>query len=133
MKKKTAFSKVQVAFRKSQFQISGQARQRKANLIIFKAGASVLHRTQASFWQYKLLASGGKFFGNAKKSSQPLVIHFPREKINFGGRRLNSKFAGQLQSNPFLRKIYQRPETSGSMVHFYRPVSEDVVSVSGNW
>lgn len=49
MKKKTAFSKVQVAFRKSQFQISGQARQRKANLIIFKAGASVLHRTQASF------------------------------------------------------------------------------------
>ena len=40
------------------------------------------------------------------------------------------QFRGQLQSS-FPSEIYPRPEASGSIVHFYRTVSGDVVSVNG--
>ena len=52
-------------------------------------------------------------------SRWPVTHYFP------GGRPLNSSFADNY-SHPFLR-----PEASGSIVHFYRTVSGDIVSVNG--
>ena len=66
-----------------------------------------------------------------RKVPQKRQEDFPAAGHYFpGGRPLNSSFADNY-SHPFLRKFYPRPEASGSIVHFYRTVSGDVVSVNG--